>query len=392
MRESIKSFLLLLVITIILGVMLVLGLDVFGIIILPEKYSIKKFLNYNKTEEVALISENIISYPKEYYIEDDADLSENETETNTVQLLPTTVGLSNDTTTEEGIVYGANRYYYYNQLNTYGKTIYNEIYNNLDNLKTGTYTIEFGDVFNDLLNTPEGDKTLTDAFQLSINAMLLDHPEIFYLDVTKMYMYTEVSKTLIETTYKISIGPENGQSYLQEGFENRTDVLVAENELNSRVSSIISEFDGTTYSKIKKAHDYLIDNMTYDENDTLIHSHNIYGAFMNKTAVCDGYAKAYKYLLDCMGIHCVQICGVATNSLGVSENHTWNYVMINDVWYAVDTTWDDPIISGGGVLTDSLKYKNFLTGSDIFFKNHTEDGYVVPNGCFLYPTLNKLNY
>ena len=69
-----------------------------------------------------------------------------------------------------------------------------------------------------------------------------------------------------------------------------------------------------------------------------------------------------------------------------------NYVLIDNKWYAVDTTWDDPIIIGGGYLNDALRYTNFLCGAENFFKNHTEDGYIIPNGCFSYPQLNKTNY
>lgn len=393
MKESIKSFILLIIITIILGILLVLGLDIFGIIILPEKYSIKKYLISNNVEEVALISENIVSYPKDYYIDEELEENYNPSNSNVVQTLTSTAGqINNDKITDSGIIYGANRSYYYNQLNTYAKTLYNELYKNLDNLKTGTYTVDFGYVFNDLLNTTEGEQTLTDAFQLAINALILDHPEIFYLDVTKMYMFTEISKTLFETTYRISIGPEEGSNYLQQGFNNKSDVLLAENEISKIVQSITSGFQGSTYDKIKLAHDYLIDNLRYDENNQIMNSHNIYGALINKVVVCNGYAKAYKLLLDYMGIHCIQICGIAKNSVGVIESHTWNYVLLNDIWYAIDVTWDDPIIKGDGFLTDSLKYKNFLCGSDLFFKNHTEDGYVVENGCFAYPTISKNNY
>lgn len=392
MRESIKSFILLVLITIVLGVLLVLGLDIFGIITLPEKYSIKKYIANNSNETIALISENIISYPKEYYIDEEINLKDT-SDANTVQILTSTADqINNDKITDSGIIYGANRAYFYNQLNTYAKTLYNEMYKNLDNLKTGTYTIDYGDVFNDLLNTASGEQTLTDAFQLAINALLLDHPEIFYLDVTKMYMYTEINQTLFETTYRISIGPEQGTHYLQEGFNSKSDVLLAEEQINSIIYSITNNFQGNTYDKIRLAHNYLVDNLSYDENDQGINSHNIYGAFIDNVVVCDGYAKAYKVLLDCMGIHCVQICGIATNSVDVVESHTWNYVLIDNVWYAVDVTWDDPIITGGGFLTDSLKYKNFLCGSDTFFKNHTEDGYVIANGCFAYPELNKNNY
>lgn len=389
MKESIKSFFLLICISIILGTIVVLTLDVLGIITLPEKISIRSLLKEN-TEEVALVDSNVISYPKEYYIEENVR-NDNKTENNAnLTTIPTNI--ANKPSLENTIVYGANNYFYYNQLNTYGKTIYTQLYKNIDNLKTGTYTVDYGDVFNDLLNTEGGEQTLTDAFQLSINALLLDHPEIFYLDVTKMFMYTEINKTLLETTYKISIGPEDGTNYLIEGFNTKSDVIIAEDQINTILYGITSNFGDSVYDKVKDAHDYVVDSLVYDENDEMKYSHNVYGALIEKIAVCDGYAKIYKLLLDYMGIHCVQVCGTAQNSSGVVESHTWNYVFINDEWYAIDTTWDDPIIIGGGVLTDSLKYRNFLCGSETFFKNHKEDGYIVSNGCFAYPTLNKNNY
>ena len=403
MRESIKSFILLILIVLILGILLIQGLDIFGVIILPEKYSIKKFINYNNHDTVTLVSENIISYPKEYYdnknnsneLEHDPSYSSNEVYNGTGGSLTEYIDqnqVTHNNNNNNGIVIGANNSYYYNQLNTYGKTLYNEMYKNIDNLKTGTYVIEYGTVFNDLLNTPNGEETLTDAFQLSINAMLLDHPEIFYLDVTKMYMYTEINKSLIETVYKVSIGPEEGTNYLLSDFPDQASVLIAEDELNTIAYQITSHFDGNTYNKIKQAHDYLVENLKYDEEDNLKKSHSVYGALIDKLAVCDGYAKAFKYLLDYMGIHCVQICGTAVNSLNELENHTWNYVYIENTWYAVDSTWDDPIITGGGSLTNDLKYKYFLCGSDKFFSNHTEDGYIVSNGCFAYPVISKTSY
>ncbi len=44
----------------------------------------------------------------------------------------------------------------------------------------------------------------------------------------------------------------------------------------------------------------------------------------------------------------------------------WNYVLINDIWYAVDVTWDDPIIiNGQGDLTNENRYKYFCQGDNI---------------------------
>lgn len=49
-----------------------------------------------------------------------------------------------------------------------------------------------------------------------------------------------------------------------------------------------------------------------------------------------------------MNIPCIIVIGKATNTKGQTENHAWNYVQINEKWYAVDCTWDDPVIVGNG--------------------------------------------
>ena len=62
-------------------------------------------------------------------------------------------------------------------------------------------------------------------------------------------------------------------------------------------------------------------------------------------------------------------------------------------WYLVDTTWDDPIIYGGGSLNDESRYKYFLVGADAVSENHVEDNDVSGTGQhFTYPELSKANY
>ena len=55
--------------------------------------------------------------------------------------------------------------------------------------------------------------------------------------------------------------------------------------------------------------------------------------------------------------------------------------------------WDDPIITGGGELTQELKYKYFLKGSTEFNVDHKEDGRLSENGKqFRFPTISAQNY
>ena len=100
-----------------------------------------------------------------------------------------------------------------------------------------------------------------------------------------------------------------------------------------------------------------------------------------------------KYLMDELNIPCTLVIGTATNSQGQTENHAWNYVYLNNNWYAVDVTWDDPIIIGGGQLSSKEKYRYFLKGENSFNANHTSTGYFTDGGqLFTYPKLSLEDY
>lgn len=396
-RQNLVSIIITFLIIAVIVITVALSLDLCGIITLPERFSLKTY--FPNVVEVLGEADEDVYYP---------DYEATGTTTNTVinseddseqygdppELSDFVTNTSTAGNTSNSDSYNVtDNSYFYNQLNMYGKTIYSKMYSSLDELKTGTATVDFGTTFNDLLQTSSGEQELTDAFQLSINALLLDHPEIFYLDVTRLYMYTESTRTISGTTYRVSIGPDEGDNYLADGFYSESDVLLAESQLENTLNNIISSLSGNTYDRVRQVHDYLIDNIVYDSDSDLDMSHGIYGALVNNLAVCDGYAKSFKYILDEMGISCVQVCGVAQNSNGETENHAWNDVLINGNWYAVDVTWDDPIIVGGrGYLTDDLRYANFLKGSNTFYLTHTEDGYVVSNGSFNYPVLSATDF
>ena len=94
-----------------------------------------------------------------------------------------------------------------------------------------------------------------------------------------------------------------------------------------------------------------------------------------------------------MNIPCIIVIGKATNTKGQTENHAWNYVQINEKWYAVDCTWDDPVIIGGGYIGNSSKYRYFLKGKEDMEKDHTTLGNFTQGGKeFEYPTLNNKSY
>ena len=283
---------------------------------------------------------------------------------------------------------------FYNQLGNYAKIIYDKLYENKENLKTGTYTIEFGDTFSELLKQENGSELLQKEYQSAIETLVYENPEIFYLEVTKMYINIEKITKITGVKYNVYINNGESTTYLSEGFSSKEEVDACDAQLEEVKNQILAQINGKSdYDKIKFIHDYLIDNVEYDTTLTDINIYNIYGALVSKKCVCEGYAKAFKYLLDEAGIDNLIVIGVGTNSSGQTEDHAWNYVKINNNWYAVDVTWDDPVIIGGGRLTDTLRYRYFLKGSNTMNANHESIGNFTENGqVYNYPTLSVSDY
>ncbi|MBQ2937764.1 MAG: hypothetical protein IJE05_02645 [Clostridia bacterium] len=281
--------------------------------------------------------------------------------------------------------------YFYNQLEDYSKIIYDEIEKNKENMKTGTYEINLGTKFSSLLSKNNGEEELRKYYQSVIESYTYDNPDIFYIDFGKIYLNIETTTKGKNTTYKVFLNSGDNDNYLTDEFSSKEEIDNALNDIEKVKYYFIQNKKENTYENIKMVHDYLIESIEYDENTS--YSYNIYGALVNKKCVCEGYAKSFKYLMDALDIPCTIIIGEATNSQGDTEKHAWNYVKLNEVWYAVDCTWDDPIIVGPGFLSNSSKYKYFLKGESELNKTHIPNGQFTENGkVFTFPTLNINNY
>lgn len=282
----------------------------------------------------------------------------------------------------------------YEQLDETAKAIYVKLYENKENLKTGTYTIEFGSAFRTLLLQPEGTEILKKQYQSAIEALIYENPDIFYLNVEKMYIRIETITKITGTKYKVFIEPGDEISYLADGFYSKEDVEEYENKIEAIKNQIVAQVEGKSdYEKIKLIHDYLIDSIEYKTELEEDNVYNIYGALVKKKCVCEGYAKAFQYLMNEVGIENTIVIGEGTNSKGKKESHAWNYVRLNEKWYTVDVTWDDPIITGPGKLTKQSKYKYFLKGSKTMNENHFPSGKFTTAGqTFVYPELSIEDY
>ncbi len=113
------------------------------------------------------------------------------------------------------------------------------------------------------------------------------------------------------------------------------------------------------YMKEYIIHDYIVENCQYatdyDTNPNPDY-YTAYGALIGGKAVCNGYAYAAKLLLDLCGIENSIITGT---SKGIG--HAWNIVKLDDAYYHMDTTWDDPV-SFDGLDHHTHEYYNMNDG------------------------------
>lgn len=126
--------------------------------------------------------------------------------------------------------------------------------------------------------------------------------------------------------------------------------------IEAKVEEIEKEIWSSSMSnedKIKEAHNYIINNSKYDKdrsdnNIVKYKSDTAYGSLLEGYSLCGGYTDAMELFLEDMGIKSYKIS---------SENHVWNAVNLNNAWYHLDLTWDDPITTDG---SDILEYNFFL--------------------------------
>lgn len=215
-----------------------------------------------------------------------------------------------------------------------------------------------------------------------IEALTADRPDLFSGNLTIDANYTEAST-------EITLAEKSGKA------------------LAKKLRNIVKKADvlgDDDFETVKNIHDWLLKRIKYDyspDNDKQMDKFSMKGALINRLAVCEGYARTFKYLCDVNDIQCVLVTGYSVDpSTGASnDRHMWNYVRLDDSWYAVDSTWDDTIYEN-----DEIAYDYFLVGSATkdsngisFNKSHLREKEFLnfeEKGLkgFKYPSLSKESY
>ena len=200
-------------------------------------------------------------------------------------------------------------------------------------------------------------------------------------------------------------GGLTGKSVAENGDLNQVFVCIGETsekhltKLGKKIKQVVSEVITDKMSdkeKAKKLHDWIIMHAHYSDK-----YHDAEGILLHGEGVCEAYARAYKMLLDWVGIPNEYVSG----QVDTGEGHAWNRVKIDGSWYHIDCTWDDPTNADGSYQTvpvSGMERSKYFMKKDQDFEISWEHGwswswnfdlmscfYSVDGGNYrLYPTYN----
>ena len=220
--------------------------------------------------------------------------------------------------------------YYYRQLNAVEKDIYDRVRSTVAAGGT-SLTIDNVDA-----------KTYVDALERGIYAFVKDYPLYFWL------------RGGYNTTYVTRAGADNDTVNIDITCFGFWSASMATQKYQAELQAKVQEIAAlagklsTDYEKALFVHDYLVTHTEYDTekyeaskkddyDPEIDYIFTAYACLIRNKCVCEGYGKAFKLILDTLGIECITVSGT-----GNDEPHLWNIILLDGDYYWVDVTWDDP--------------------------------------------------
>ena len=171
--------------------------------------------------------------------------------------------------------------------------------------------------------------------------VLNEHPDLFYVTGGFRYRYSGNVVTAVLPYYDDSYSSADVAAY-----QNATQRILG-----------MLEPGWSDMEKLLFLHDYLV---THCEYDLTYSNYSAYDALVIGSAVCQGYAEAFRDLCVRSGIAC---------SLISSDDidHAWNLVTLEGENFYIDCTWDDP---SNQWYEGRCQHENFLLGKTGLSKDH----------------------
>ena len=188
----------------------------------------------------------------------------------------------------------------------------------------------------------------TEDYQRVLESVRCEQLMIFYLENRYSGDFDPIAQSYeMNFVYKYSIKQTNIMLMEAEA---------AAEEIMELVSPSMSD-----YEKLKIFHDYLAVNVESSTDSP--EADSIYGALVNKKALCEGYAKAFSYLCNLAGIENMIVTGYTNVA------HMWNMVKLDGNWYHVDVGWDKPSDTLAELYPDMVLYQYFLAEDSVIENN-----------------------
>lgn len=229
----------------------------------------------------------------------------------------------------------------------------------------------------------KGLSSVTEAqCQKIVDYIQRDHPELFWFQHGATFYFDTKTRIVsrIELTYCLT---------KEEATKRQEKIEVATKAFMTSITDMMSDYEATLhiYENIIKLVDYDTIGLERQKKTTVTPDvaddlRSIYGVFVNKKAVCAGYAKAMQYLLNQCGIECTYV---------TSDTHAWNLIKLEGDYYHLDVTWGD----GSDTKkeknqTDAVNYDCFcITTKELLqLESHTPENKLPLPEC----TATKCNY
>ena len=229
----------------------------------------------------------------------------------------------------ENLSFDTEIYPYYGMLDAELQQLYRQIYSNAMDLRTS-----FAPVIT------VGIDRVKDVFEAVYN----DHPELFWLETEYSCKYNQ-KKICLEITLKYNDTADDLDA-TKKLFEEQAETIVYEAAKQS-----------SDYEKELFVHDVLVKRVDYNANADM--NQSAYSALINGRSVCAGYARAFQYIMQQLGIPCYYCTGYS------GGDHAWNIVKLDGTYVNVDVTWDD---------TNPSTYDYFNKTDIDYAKTHVRKG------------------
>ena len=286
--------------------------------------------------------------------------------------------------------------YYYNQLVTEdSKMIYqalDQIKEN-DKFKTGDYTIDLV-AEGYLENQAYTKERLMSDFVAARDTFRFDNPDLFYVDFAKL----SIRQLQNGNNYRINLGIGREDNYFYDGF-NKNNIDEAINSLNNKINTIVEKTNSkenkidkieVVYKEVMASATYALETTAKEENKLYVRTP--YGSLIKGEALCEGFARGLKLVLDKLGYNSVLVQGMYAYQ-DRTELHMWNYIQMEDSrWYLLDPTMDN------GLKEDGSSREYFMKcGTDKVATEYIADGVVSVTSDkntfeLSYPSLSPVKY